>query len=118
MLAPDDYADDPYRHITNQAGHAVCVGVGLALPMLWLGWPLWAVPVLVAVIYAAAWEWGIQRYLWRRQFDWRDSLMDTACVMAGASMVSGFLTDLATGTACWAAWMALVLWGALRRWQP
>lgn len=118
MLEPDAYEDDPYRHLTNQAGHAAFVGIGLALPLVWLGWPLWAVPVIVAVVYALGWEWGIQRYIWRKLFDWRDSLMDTACVTAGASMVAGFLTDLMTGTLCWIAWVVTVGIGALRRWQP
>ena len=117
-MMPDDFDDDPYGHITNQAGHAALVGVPLGLALIWVGWPLWAAPILAAMIYAGAWEWGVQRYLWRKQFDWRDSLMDTACVMAGASMVSGFLTDLGTGAACWLAWAVLVFAGGLRRWNP
>lgn len=124
MLDPDDYDDDPYGHVTNQAGHAAIVGVGLCLALLWVGWPVLWVPVVVAGVYAGGWEWGVQRYLWRRQFDWRDSIMDTACVMAGASILCGALYDvtdlrnpLLTVTAAWTAWLALVFWGGLRRWK-
>jgi hypothetical protein len=117
MMRPDDFADDPYAHVTNQAGHAAFVGMPIGLVLAWLGWPLWAVPLVVAMIYGAAWEWGWQRTTYPTEFDWRDSLMDTACVMAGASMVAGFLTDLPTGAACWLAWAVLVLWGGLRRWK-
>ena len=125
MLDPDDFDRDPYGHIINQAGHAVFVGMTATLILLPLGWPAWVIPLIVAAVYAGAWEWGIQRYLWRRKFDWRDSLMDTACTMAGASVLCGafhYITDFwpawHTVTLCFAAYAALVLWGGLRRWQP
>ena len=126
MLAPDAYMGNPYGHVTNQAGHAALIGIGLAMPLLWTGFPLWLVPVAVALIYAGAWEWGIQRRRWPALFDWRDSLMDTACVTAGASIVAGFVATpdgvngygLVTGSIAWAAWAALVFAGGLMRWRP
>lgn len=116
-MDPDDFATDHYGHITNQAGHAAMVGMPAGMALLAFGWPLWAAPIMVALVYGLFWELGIQRALWRREFDWRDSLMDTACVMAGASMVSGFLSNLTTGAICWVAWAVLVFWGGLRRWE-
>lgn len=118
MLAPDDFDDDPYRHVTNQAGHAVFVGMPGAFLILALGWPAWLAPIIVAVVYAAAWEWGVQRWLWRREFDWRDSVMDTACSMAGASIVAGLLHSLTAGAICFGAFALVVFWGGIRRWKP
>ena len=116
MFDPDDFAGNPYGHITNQAGHAAMIGIPAGCAMVSLGWSLVAAPVVVAVVYLVLWEWMLQRKL--GPWDWRDSLMDTACVMAGASMVSGFMTDLATGAVCWAIWAGVVLWGGLWRYNP
>lgn len=116
MFSPDDFAGNPYGHVTNQAGHAALVGMPMATALAFAGCPLWAGPLIVAAAYGLLWECGFQRAYFGR-FDWRDSLMDTACVMAGASIVSGFLTNLATGAVCWAVWAAAVLWGGLRRWK-
>lgn len=118
MLAPDDFDTDPYGHVTNQAGHAALIGMPLGVAFLALGLPLWAAPLAVALSYGLIWEWDFQRLVWGRSFDWRDSLMDTACVMAGASMVSGFLYNLLSGAICLFAWAVVVIWGGIRRWQP
>lgn len=116
MWGPDDFESDPYGHITNQAGHAALVGMPAGMALISLGWPLVEAPLMVAAIYLVLWEWMLQPYI--GPFKWRDSLMDTACVMAGASMVSGFMTNLTTGALCWLAWAAVVIWGGFRRWHP
>ena len=116
MFDPDDFAGNPYGHITNQAGHAAMVGIPAGAALVAMGWPLVQAPIVVAAVYLVLWEWMLQRN--PGKWDWRDSLMDTACVMAGASMVSGFMTNLATGAVCWAVWAAVVLWGGLRRYTP
>lgn len=119
MWEADDFPRDPYGHATNQAGHAMLVGVPLALLGL-LAFPPVAVPVFVALAYWVIWELIIQRgYLWA------DSLMDTACVMAGASVICGafhFIDDFwpawITVSLCFLAYAFVVGLGALRRWQP
>lgn len=120
MLEADDFAADPYGHITNQAGHAQLVGVPMALLGLIILPPV-AVPVLVAVLYGLIWEVLIQP----QPKGWADSLMDTACVMAGASILCGafhYIPDFwpawRTVAACFVAYAVVVGVGALRRWQP
>ena len=119
MLDPDDFAGNPYGHVTNQAGHAQFVGMPLAMLGL-LSLPPVAVPVLVALVYFTIWEAIIQRGRM-----WADSLMDTACTMAGASIICAafyFIADFwpawITVTLCWLAYAAVVLWGGLRRYTP
>ncbi len=107
-LPPSDFPGDPYGWVTNQTGHA-CIGVALTLAV----WPvlhLAAVP-LVAVGYFLAWEIGVQR---GRLI--RDSLHDTAHVLAGAGVIAaalayGHLAALAVAAAEFAALMI----GAWRR---
>lgn len=116
MLPPDNFDTDPYGYLTNQAGHAALVGMPAGV-LLMLAVPVWLAPILVALIYAVAWEWGWQRWRYPDRFDWRDSVMDTACVMAGASILAGFVSGFWEGAACLGAYLALVFVEGLRRWK-
>ena len=110
MFPPDDQRDDWYRWLTNQAGHSAIVGMPAALLCLPVFGPIWA-PIMVALIYALAWEWLAQMGT-----DWRDSLMDTANVMAGASILCGALAfGYWTALACVVAWGCLLALGVLQR---
>lgn len=110
MWQPDDQRNDPYGWITNQAGHAAIVGMPASLALIGLGVDIVAAPIVVALVYALAWEWAQGHVI----ADWRDSLMDAANVMAGASIISGAFSGYWTAAAC------VVMWGcilALGWWQ-
>ena len=121
MFDADDFPDDPYAHTVNQAGHAMLVGVPMAMLGLIL-LPPWLVPIIVAALYGAVWEVLIQP----QPKGWADSIMDTACVMGGASVLCGAFHFI-PGEAFWQAWRTvavaflayggLVLLGGLRRWK-
>jgi ABC-type Mn2+/Zn2+ transport system permease subunit len=99
----DDFKDDAYGWLTNQGAHASLVGVVLAAPGLAWGFPPYLVPVIVALVYGVAWEW-----LWQRGGMVADSLMDTACVMAGASILAAAWVQSG-----WTLAAVLVVWGAV-----
>lgn len=107
-LPPSDFPGDPYGWVTNQTGHA-CIGVALTLVL----WPLlaaWAV-LIVTIGYLLVWEIGVQR---GRLI--RDSLHDTAHVLAGAGVIAAALAwgHLAASAVAAAEFVALML-GAWRR---
>ena len=121
MFDADDFATDPLGHIGNQAAHGQIVGVCIALLCLTL-MPPWAAPIVVALVYGIVWEVLIQP----QPKGWADSIMDTACVMGGASVLCGAFHFI-PGEAFWQAWRTvavaflayggLVLLGGLRRWK-
>jgi hypothetical protein len=110
IFAPDDFDDDPYGYLTNQAGHAYLVGCPAALIISpWFG--LVVTPVIVAVIYGVWWELALQRGR-----DWRDSLEDAVHVMAGASVICAALSgDVLTVAGCLVAQGVLLVIGIYRR---
>ncbi|MEI4470913.1 hypothetical protein [Frigidibacter sp. MR17.24] len=110
LLIPDAQERDAYAWLCNQAGHAAVVGVTAAILLLALGAPPLAVPIIVALIYGAGWEWAVQRS------PAGDGLMDTAFVTAGAALITGALAEgLATAAAVQGIWLALLLIGVWRR---
>ena len=112
-LGPNSFPRDAYAYATSQAGHAYLVGVPAALSLAWLG--MFAA-VAVAAIYAAAWEWGYQRWRWPDRFDWRDSFEDTVHVMTGAAVISAALAGQSVWAwECLAAQFALLAVGGWRR---
>lgn len=107
---PDAQQSDWYGWLTTQAGHAALVGnAGALLLFPWVG-PVLS-PILVALAYLVIWE------AWRQRFGAgiADALTDTACTMAGASIICGALVGYGTALACFTAWCALLLFGVLRR---
>ncbi len=107
-LPPSDFPGDPYGFVTSQCGHA-CIGLaGTLLIWPWWGWwAVWTVPLW----YFLGWEIGVQR---GRLI--RDSLHDTAHVLAGSGVIAaalsyGHLAALAVAAAEFAALMI----GAWRR---
>lgn len=110
IFPPDDFRDDWYGFLTNQMAHALGVGMvgGLAL-MPFLG--PYIAPVAVFAAYFLLWE------VWRQKLGAgvADALQDSACVMAGASIICGALVGYGTALACFGAWCALLLFGVLRR---
>ena len=112
-LAPSSFPRDAYRYATNQAGHAYLVGVPAALSLAWLGL---LAPLVVAAIYAVAWELGYQRWRWPQFFDWRDSLEDTVHVLTGAAVILAALAGQITWVwECLAAQFVLLGVGVWRR---
>ena len=109
-MTPDSQPRDGYAWATNQAGHSALVGMPLALAGLALGWHPVAVPVIVGMIYACIWEWVAQHGA-----DWRDSIMDTACVMAGASIICGAGIGLGTAMGAMCVWLMLIAFGVWQR---
>lgn len=87
MIDPDDFANDWYGWLTNQCGHIV-LGLGVSVAMLWAWW--WS-PVVAAAVYWFLVEGWMQR--WRL---WRDSIMDTFFVMAGASVLPSYDMNVLT----------------------
>jgi len=100
LIKPSANPDDWYAEATNQAGHSAIIGMPLAVLVLALGVYPVAVPVIVAAIYGIIWEAIAQHGA-----DWRDSLMDTAHVMSGASIIVGALVF-----GFWTCLAALVIW--------
>jgi hypothetical protein len=100
-FAADDFRHDAYGWLTNQGAHASLVGIVLAAPGLAWGVHPYLVPVIVALIYGVGWEW-----LWQRGGLMADSLMDTACVMAGASLLAAAWVQSG-----WTLAAVLLAWG-------
>ena len=100
---PDDFPNDPYGAVTSQAGHAAIIGMPACLLLLWIGFPLWSAPILVAVTYALVWEGIVQGFSLPA-----DALMDTASVMAGASVLAGALHGMETAALCLLAWLVVM----------
>lgn len=108
----DAFPDDWYAWLCNQAAHALLVGAPLVFLALWLGVPPVAAPAAVAAIYGIGWEWLIQNGK-----DWRDSAMDTAMVMSGASIFAAATLGPEPAALCWAIYAALTAFGVRRRLQ-
>jgi hypothetical protein len=108
---PNAQPNDPYAWATNQAGHAAIIGIPAALLLLGLGVHPVAAPIIVAFVYTIAWEVAADH--WR--VDWRDSLMDAANVMAGASIICGALVSYWTAVACVLLWLAIIGFGWWQR---
>ena len=115
---PDSFPNDWYGEVTNQAGHHALIGVPFALALLPFLPVVW-VPVVVAAVYAVIWEAIAQHGA-----DWRDSLTDTACVMAGASLICApffflppdlFWPVWITQALCFVIWAGLLAIGVVRR---
>ncbi|MFP4239520.1 MAG: hypothetical protein ACLFRZ_09460 [Rhodosalinus sp.] len=109
MIRSDDMRDDAYAWVTNQCGHGVLgiavVVVADALGLHWLGQPIAA-----ALVY-----WLVAEVALQRLRLWRDAIMDTAHVMAGASLAAAIARDDLTAVAVLAVWGALLGFGAWRR---
>jgi hypothetical protein len=103
MWDADDFDGDQYGAVTSQAGHAAIIGMPFCALVLWLGFPIWAAPVIVAFAYFVLWEGVIQGFEL-----FADSLMDTASVMAGASVLAGALHSLSTASICLLAWLVVM----------
>lgn len=107
---PNDFPDDPYAAVTSQAGHAAIIGMPFCVIVLALGFPLWAAPIIVALGYGLLWEGAVQRFSLPA-----DALMDTASVMAGASVLAGALDSLLTASICLLGWLVVMAGEWLRR---
>lgn len=103
MFDPDDFPRDPYGAVTSQAGHAAIIGMPACALLVWLGFPLWSAPILVAVTYALVWEGIVQGFSLPA-----DALMDTASVMAGASVLAGARHGMETAALCLLAWLVVM----------
>ena len=112
MWDADDFDGDPYAAVTSQAGHAAMVGMPLCALVLWVFVPLLgphgeifiAAPIIVAAAYFILWEGVYQGFAL-----FADSLMDTASVMAGASIFSvAAMADLLTASICLFAWLVVM----------
>lgn len=111
LLRADAQTGDAYGWLCNQAGHAALVGMPAVILLLAFGVGPVLAPIAVALVYGVLWEWLIQRGR-----DWRDSVIDTACVLAGASVLAGALGfGLVTAAAALAIWCALLAVGVWRR---
>lgn len=107
---PDAQLDDWYQWSVVQAGHSALVGVPAALVLLpWFS-PFLA-PLIVAAAYLVLWEIAVQRV----GSGWKDALEDTACVMAGASMICGALVGFWSAVLCFGLWAAFLAVGVVRR---
>lgn len=118
LRIPSSFPDDWYGELTNQSGHHALIGIPFALALLPFFPVVW-VPVAVALIYAVIWE-----IIAQHGADWKDSLTDTACVMAGASLLCGpffflppalFWPVWVTQALCFAGWAVLLAIGVVRR---
>lgn len=110
IFPPDSFPRDWYQWLTNQAGHSVLVGVpaGLAL-MPFLG--PYIAPLAVFTIYLVFWEWGKQRF----GAGLADAMEDSACVMAGASLICGYEVGYWTAWGAFAVWCLFLAWGVWKR---
>ena len=107
---PDAQIFDWYQWLTTQAGHSALVGLPGALILVpWFG-PFLA-PLIVAAAYLLIWEIAVQRV----GAGWKDALEDTACVMAGASILCGATVGIGTAATCFVAWAAFLFVGVWRR---
>lgn len=107
MFAPERFSDW-YAHLTNQGSHGGLVGVGMGLVF----WPFlppvlaWFAVVSLYFAYEAVVQPEISED-WVREWDWRDSIDDTANVAGGCAVLIGALS--------WgwvAAVAAFLIWGA------
>lgn len=102
-MISDDFKGDWYGAATNQCGH-MTLGLGFAVYLPLAGW--WSVP-LAALAYWVIVEVGMQR-----NSLWRDSIMDTAHVMAGAAFGSYVMQYIPpndyTPQVIYALWAALL----------
>lgn len=110
IFPPDDFRNDWYGWMTNQMAHALGVGTvgGLAL-MPFLG--PYIAPVAVFVAYFLLWE------VWRQKLGAgvADALQDSACVMAGASIICGYEVGYWTAWGAVAVLAVFLLIGVFRR---
>ena len=107
---PDAQLFDWYGWLTTQAGHSVLVGVPAALALVpWFG--PFLPPLIVALAYLILWEIAVQRV----GAGWKDALEDTACVMAGASLICGALVGYGTAALAFAVWAVFLVAGVIRR---
>lgn len=106
-MNPDDFKGDPYGAVTNQTGH-FAIGLGVSIYLGLVGW--WTVP-LAALVYFVVVEIGTQALKL-----WRDSIMDTAHVMAGAAFGSAVMRYVLAGDytphILFTIWAALLLFEA------
>ena len=108
MFAPGSFRNDPYGHVTNQAGHFT---IGLALSTLLF--PLWGVPsaLVVGAIYGLLWEGLVQSWVLPI-----DSFEDSVHVTTGGGFVVSALSyGWLAAVAILAAWAALLAVGVWRR---
>jgi hypothetical protein len=110
LLEADSQPLDWYGWATNQAGHAICVGVPMAMAAMALGVPLVATPAVVAVIYLMVWEILIQRSL-----EVIDTVADSVLVGCGAGIAAGLTQGLWTGFLLWLVFMVALAIGVWRR---
>jgi hypothetical protein len=108
ILSPGSFRNDPYGHVTNQAGH-FAIGLGLTT----LLFPLWGIPaaLVVGLLYGLLWEGLVQRWVLPV-----DSFEDTVHVTTGGGFVASALTyDWPGAVAVLAAWAGLLAVGVWRR---
>lgn len=110
FLPPDDQDNDWYGWACNQAGHAGIIGIGMALPFLWLE-PI-AVPFVVMALYGVVWEWAYQIVTLKSK-NWKDAVVDTMNVGAGAALIVS--PDWATLAAVYVAWLIILAIGVAKR---
>lgn len=110
LRAADAQPGDWYGWLTNQAAHMVLVGVPAALVLLFMGVPAWLAPILTAALYGLVWE-----VLAQRSKDVRDSLMDTAMVMAGACFVVALVRDATAAAVTFAIYAVFLALGVRER---
>lgn len=106
IFPPNSFPRDWYSWLTNQAGHSVLVGMPMGLALMPFLGPYIA-PVAVFGLYLVFWEWGKQRF----GAGLGDALEDSACVMAGASIICGYEVGY------WTAWGALAVWALFLAWE-
>lgn len=109
LNASSDHRDNWYAWVTNQRAHGV-LGIEIAVVFVLLGLPFWAAPLAATLAY-----WVLIECFAQKLSDWRDSLMDTAHVMAGATMVAAIPRDDWTALIALAVWLALQVFGVWRR---
>lgn len=109
VFQPDEQLNDWYGWLTVQCGHSVIGQAGAFILLPFFG--AYLAPVMVGLVYLVAWEWAVQRF----RAGIGDGLTDTACTMAGASVLCGMTVGYGTAAICFAAWAALLLFGVLRR---
>lgn len=110
IFPPDDFRNNWYGFLTNQAGHSVLVGLPMGLALMPFVGPYIA-PLVVFVVYLLVWEFSIQRI----GAGLADALQDSACVMAGASIICGYAVGYWTAWGALAVWAVFLAWGVRRR---
>ena len=110
MIFPPEDQRNWYAWLTVQAGHSVLVGVPMGLALMPFLGP-YISPVAVFVVYLLAWEFSVQRL----GAGLADALQDSACVMAGASIICGYAVGYWTAWGALAAWAVFLAIGVYRR---